>query len=100
MNFHGMGCRKRTQTAVSGQKNGASVGFSEDERKAVVNGQLRVSAHNLPRPKNTFAGQVHYLESATNECLLLSDCEFEKIVLKQSIRNENFMRQLQKNIEQ
>src|ERR1700689_3500744 len=65
-----------------------------------MNGQLRRVAYNLPRTKDTFSGQVHYLETGANECLLLRDGELKEPVLEQGIGNENLMGQLQKSIQQ
>lgn len=70
-----MRCREGAQMAVSSQENAARMRFGQDECKAVVNRQLRGTAHNLLRPQDTFAGQVYYLEATPNERPLLGACE-------------------------
>ena len=46
------------------------------------------------------AGQIHHLQTATDECAFLRDCEPQELILEERVGDEQFVRQPYKCVEQ
>jgi len=92
--------RKCPELAVAGQENAANVHFGECVSKAIMDRQPGTARDDLSRTEHLMTRQVHNLQPALEQHPLFASREAEQFVLKECVRDENLIRQTQKDPEQ
>jgi hypothetical protein len=100
VDFNLVDCRECPELAVTRQENAASVFFGERECEAIMDRQPGTARNDLSRTEHLLTRQVHNLQSALEQHPLFACREAKQLVLEERIRDENLIRQAQKDPEQ
>jgi hypothetical protein len=87
------------QLSVPCEQNAAGMMFCQSKRKPIVYRQPRGQPHDGLRAQHTLSRKIDHLQSATHQSSFLSGREFEQLVVKQRVWNQEFARKSEQSVE-